>query len=209
MASPKETEGGDIKAAFEANTRAMHLQCLAYQASIHLAWEAEPNHERISSQSQCFMQCTRENLELLKNDIGFEPKASVVTLILDVITDKKHFHFVRETKESAKLYDEALASVIDDTDSYQAVSAEKVAALAAVLAAKKTKDMVPLAHIAACIGPFADRCQAAGKELHLFLTGCNTISLCLPLQQVLKKSEPLPLIPQSPHSPPQPYHSPY
>ena len=52
-----------------------------------------------------------------------------------------------------------------------------MAALAAVLASRVAKDMVPHAQLATCIAKLADRVVRAGKELHIILSGCNTQNL--------------------------------
>ena len=46
------------------------------------------------------------------------------------------------------------------------------------------KDAVPHTLIAADIAAFATQCVEAGKVVHVFLCGCNTINLALPLVAV-------------------------
>ena len=68
-----------------------------------------------------------------------------------------------------------------------AVGAEpaKVAALTTLLASRVTKDLVPYATLAKDIRALAARVVAAGKELHILLTGCNTQNLMQSLQSSL------------------------
>ena len=63
-------------------------------ASIHLAYEEEPNHERIGPNSFACMQATPQDLERLGQQ-QLDPGADVVTLIFDVVTDKRNFHLVK------------------------------------------------------------------------------------------------------------------
>ena len=67
--------------------------------------------------------------------------------------------------------------VLDDKESGHVVDPKKVAALAAALAARTSKDTVPYAFIANTLGPLARRVKEAGKELHIILSGCNTIGM--------------------------------
>ena len=53
----------------------------------------------------------------------------------------------------------------------------KVAALTSLLASRVTKDPVPYSILAKNIAALATRVVAAGKELHILLTGCNTQNL--------------------------------
>jgi hypothetical protein len=50
-----------------------------------------------------------------------------------------------------------------------------------VLAMRRTKDPVPIPAMAETIGKLAVRLHGLGKLLHLLLTGCNTVSLVLPI----------------------------
>ena len=84
----------NTKDLFEANTRKFYLECLTYMASIHLAYEEEKNHERIGPNSFACMQATRQDLESLGQQ-QLDPGADIVTLIFDVVTDKRHFHLVK------------------------------------------------------------------------------------------------------------------
>jgi hypothetical protein len=82
------------KAEFERNTRKHALDCITYMASIHLAYEDEPNHERITPNSFATLQCTRENT-LRMNRTNLDPQADIVTVILDTVTDKRSLHLVK------------------------------------------------------------------------------------------------------------------
>ena len=84
----------NTKEAFEGNTRQHFLECLTYQASIHLAYEGEKNHERIGPNSFACIQATRDDLQLLGQQ-QLDPGAEIVTLLLDVVTDRRHFHLVK------------------------------------------------------------------------------------------------------------------
>ena len=46
------------------------MNVMVYMASIHLAWEKERNHDRISRLSRCCLQTTREDLLSLKSQEG-------------------------------------------------------------------------------------------------------------------------------------------
>jgi hypothetical protein len=85
----------DKKEAFEAATRKHYLQSLTYMASIHLAWEKQENNERVTPSSFCCMQSSREDLRRMEA-AELDPQASIVTVIMDVVTDQRHFHFVKE-----------------------------------------------------------------------------------------------------------------
>ena len=80
-----------------ASTRKHHLACLTYQASIHLAYESETNHERITPSSFACLQATREDLQRLASQ-QLDPGSDIVVLIFDVVTDQRHFHFVKSSK---------------------------------------------------------------------------------------------------------------
>ena len=97
-----QPEPGDPqqKATFMKNTRKLFLPCLIYSAATHLSWQKEENHESISTNSRCFLQATRDDLQSLRY-LELDPTAHIVTLIIDVFTDKKHLHFVRAGSGSA------------------------------------------------------------------------------------------------------------
>ena len=85
----------------------MFMPCIVYATSIHLAWtKGSPNHERISQHSQCFLQSTRTDLTYLKS-LQLDPAVEMVTLILDVTTDKSHFHLVKQAAEGEAAEGEA------------------------------------------------------------------------------------------------------
>ena len=88
---------GDSKDGFMASTRKHHLACLTYQASIHLAYESETNHERITPSSFARLQATREDLQRLASQ-QIDPGSDIVVLICDMVTDQRHFHFVKSSK---------------------------------------------------------------------------------------------------------------
>ena len=98
-----QPEKGDPepKVTFAKNTRKLFLPCLVYTAAIHLAWQKEGNHESISPKSRCFLQSTRDDLSCLAN-MDLDPAAQIVTLIIDVFTDKGHLHFVKAVSGSAE-----------------------------------------------------------------------------------------------------------
>ena len=95
----------DRKAEFERLTRENSLHCLTYAASIHLAYEPEENHERITANSFLCMQAMREDIRRLEQQ-ELDPDADIVTLIFDAVTDKRHFHLVKSNAnaEEAKLF---------------------------------------------------------------------------------------------------------
>lgn len=90
-----EAEALARKEAFEAATRKRYLQSLTYMASIHLAWEKQGNDERVTPSSFCCMQSSRGDLRRMEA-AELDPQASIVTVIMDVVTDQRHFHFVTE-----------------------------------------------------------------------------------------------------------------
>ena len=70
------------------------MSCLVYTAAIHLAWSQEDNHELISNKSACVLQCTRADLQCLRT-AEIDPQSQIVTLIFDVVTDKRNLHLVK------------------------------------------------------------------------------------------------------------------
>ena len=176
------------KEVFARNTRSMFMQCMVYTAAIHLAWEQEPNHESISHNSAAVLQTSRADLNMLQT-AAVDPACQIVTVVLDVVTDRKHFHLASDTSglPHDTAYDASAARTAmkdDDTSGHQ-VPPEEVAEFAAKLAANRSKDMVPHSYIAAAVAPLADKCHALEKELHLLLIGCNTIRAVPALKQVL------------------------
>ena len=106
MCAP-ESSSTDRKADFERNTREHSLHALTYAASIHLAYEADKNHERITSNSYACLQTTREDFRRL-GEQQLDPDSDIVTVVIDAVTDKRHFHFVKpnaqtENKHYAKV----------------------------------------------------------------------------------------------------------
>ena len=89
----------DPKEGFQAATREDYLKALTYLASIHLAWEQDENHERITPSSFSCVQTTRNDL-LRMETVDLDPQADIVTVILDVVTDQRHFHFVKPKAEA-------------------------------------------------------------------------------------------------------------
>ena len=76
------------------------MPCLIYTAATHLSWQKEENHESISTNSRCFLQATRKDLRSLA-ELELDPIAQIVTIIIDLITDKKKMHFVKAGSGSA------------------------------------------------------------------------------------------------------------
>ena len=166
---------------FARNTRAMYMNCMVYTSAIHLGWQREDNAECISSQSACVLQTTRADVAQLQH-ISPDPASQIVTVILDLITDKKHLHLARVVNDGPEQepdsdYGEAAAMdcMANDDTSGHTVTPEEVAAFAANLGALRFKDMVPFSVLASAIAPLADKCCTLGIELHLLLIGCNTI----------------------------------
>ena len=87
------------KADFAKNTRGKFMSCLVYTAAIHLAWGQENNHDLISNKSACVLQCTRADLQCLRT-AEIDPQSQIVTLIFDVVTDKRHLHLVKAEAEA-------------------------------------------------------------------------------------------------------------
>ena len=157
------------------------MNVMVYMASIHLAWEEERNHDRISRLSRCCLQATREDLNSLKSQ-EVDPAAQIVTIIIDVTTDKKNTHFVRAADEDVgndkygiKGAWECMGEHDHDGIPGQAPN-EESAELATSLAARRVKDSVPHAFLAQAIAPLAAKCAERNVELHVLLVGCNTMS---------------------------------
>lgn len=174
-----------------SNTHNMFLQCITYTASIHLAWEREANHTRISPSSRSFLQCTHHDMMLLST-AEIDPTVSVVTLILDMTTDKGHLHLVAPAAGTSQdSQEKAIKALLDDDQPGHVVPPAEVAALAAELGARRCKDAVRWASVAATLKQLAERCAAQGKYLHVLATGCNTIQLAAPLKvQVPETAQP-------------------
>lgn len=110
MCAPDDsiTEMTARKVAFEQETRRQFLRCLTYTASIDLAFAKEPNHERITPSSFARMQCVREDLTLMSS-VQLDPGADIVTLVIDVVTDKKHLHLVKASGTDPASYRDQVA----------------------------------------------------------------------------------------------------
>ena len=104
---PDKSFAGNKKEEFEKNTRATYLQSIIYMASIHLAYRPVPNHDRITPSSLAELQCTRAVLETVLAQAPIDTEAEIVTLILDVVTDKSHIHLVK-AKAEAEAGEEAM-----------------------------------------------------------------------------------------------------
>ena len=77
---------------------------------------------------------------------------------------------------------------LDEDHEYHVVPKEKVAALTSVLADRTAKDAVPHSVTAKSLGVLAARVAHAGKELHILMPGCNTISLVQALHAAVPDS---------------------
>ena len=178
MQCQAESGDRDPKGSFARNTRNLFMRVMVYLASIHLAWAQEPNHARISELSRCCLQTTREDLTSLKNQ-AIDPAAEIVTIILDVITDKGHLHLVKgnaDMDNDEYAIRSARQCMGDDDEGIPGqASTEECAQLAANLAAQRFKDPVGHAFLAQAIAPLAAKCAGMGVELHVLLVGCNTI----------------------------------
>jgi len=126
-----QAEPGDPqeRATFVKNTRKLFLPCLVYSAATHLSWQMEENHESISTYSRCFLQATRKDLRSLA-ELEVDPVAQIVTVIIDVITDKGATHFVKagsgsvdESKDDEDEDDEDKDDNVGDEDKDKDVSA--------------------------------------------------------------------------------------
>ena len=179
---------------FKANTRAIFPNVMTYMAGLHRLWEEEPNHERITPSSACFLQFTREDMDKLAS-IQIDPSAQIVMAVFDIMTDPKHWHLCQSAQGSdqGKKQARELMRGMDDEPDLKAGSepdeteeaAEATATLAAQLMARKAKDRTPHQAAAGAIGPFANRVAAAGKVFHCFLVGCNTISAVQPIHALV------------------------
>ena len=98
----------------------------------------------------------------------------IITVVLDNTSDHRHFHYCKEGGARATLEDLRAEAPEEKV-------ANNILEFAAVLSARRTKDLVPLDFIADQLATLGARCHAAGKVLHCLLTGCNTINLVLPV----------------------------
>ena len=187
MQCQAESGDRDPKASFATNTRDLFMRVMVYLASIHLAWAKEPNHARISNLSRCCLQATREDLNRLQ-ELEVDPQAEIVTIILDVITDKGHVHLVRgnaDVDNDKYSMRSALACMGEDDEIHGQPSTESCAQLATSLMANRVKDPVPHDFLARAIAPLAAKCAARTVELHVLLVGCNTIQAVPALKKVI------------------------
>ena len=176
MECQADSRDREPKASFAKNTRDSFMNVMVYMASIHLAWEKEPNHDRISQLSRCCLQATREDLLSLKNQ-EVDPAAQILTIVIDVTTDMKNVHLVKAADDRAQYGIEAAWECMgNDHDGIPGQAPNQVSAeLAAELAARRVKDSVPHAFLAQAIAPLAAKCAERDVELHVLLIGCNTI----------------------------------
>ena len=72
-----------------------------------------------------------------------------------------------------------------DDDIAEVTATPEAVTLAAALASQSAKHAVGITKLASFIAPLATRCAEEGKVLHVILAGCNTVSLCLPLKNLL------------------------
>ena len=150
MECQADSRDREPKASFAKNTRDSFMNVKVYMASIHLAWEKEPNHDRISQLSRCCLQATREDLLSLKNQ-EVDPAAQILTIVIDVTTDMKNLHLVKAADDlnpnvgSDRFGIEAAWECMgNDLDGIPGQAPNQVSAeLAAELAARRVKDSVP------------------------------------------------------------------
>lgn len=120
----------------------------------------------------CLSQASRADI-LRIGLMEIDSTVPIVTIVLDCTTDKRHFHYCKESTKVVK------------ADLQEHNPDEKVASnileFAAELSGRRTKDMVPLDLIADQLAQLGARCHKAGKVLHCLLTGCNTCNLVLPI----------------------------
>lgn len=173
------------------STHKMHMPCMAYLATTHLAWQRDPNHERISLDSACYLQSTRADVHgVITHPI--DPTCDMVCIIMDVTTDALHVHLCKQggsagpaaAAEQAEEIRSHITAMDDEGDLTQASLLQDPQAatmLAQQLIQRSYKDAVSHTNIAADLAAFTTRCVDAGKVVHVFLCGCNTINLALPL----------------------------
>ena len=76
-------------------TQKLHVPCMVYIATTHLAWAAEGNHERVTANSACHLQSTRADMEALQHH-PIDATCDIVAVIIDVTTDGRHVHLCKE-----------------------------------------------------------------------------------------------------------------
>ena len=109
-----------------------------------------------------------------------DEKVPIVTLVLDCTTDHRNFHFCHASSEATTKKE--LEECLDEEDD---APSDSVYSFAMKMCARRGKDMVPLARIAAPIAALGARCHHLGKVLHVLLTGCNTMNLVLLVRNLL------------------------
>ena len=124
-------------------------------------------------------QATKEDLAKM-DTVRIDAAVPIVALIIDCTTDQRSFHFCKGSQVcTASDFAEELEEEDEKVE-------KSVVDLAASLAGRRTKDMVPLAVVASHIAGLGNRCHAKQKVLHVLLTGCNTSNLVLPIRQKLE-----------------------
>jgi hypothetical protein len=167
------------KGAFFTNTRNSHEPVLCYMASLHDAWLVEPNNERITPNSACFLQAQREDFRAATHNLEVDRECGVVTLVLDNTTDKGHFHFCKRSQTQAN----SGAQLRGHFDDPTCPPSDALLSLAHTLIDLKHKDPISLHEIADSISVLASKVASEGKTLHVLALGCNTCGLVLPLKQ--------------------------
>jgi hypothetical protein len=122
-------------------------------------------------------QATKEDLAKM-DTVPIDAAVPIVTLIIDCTTDHRNFHFCKGSQ--------AVSDFSEEVKEEDGKVEKSVLDLAASLAGRRTKDMVPLAVVASHIAGLGNRCHASQKILHVLLTGCNTNNLVLPIRQKLE-----------------------
>ena len=126
-------------------------------------------------------QATKEDLAKM-DTVRIDAAVPIVALIIDCTTDQRHFHFCKGSQVCTA---SDVAEELAEEDEDEKVE-KSVVDLAASLAGRRTKDMVPLAVVASHIAGLGNRWHAKQKVLHVLLTGCNTSNLVLPIRQKLE-----------------------
>lgn len=142
------------------------------------------------------LQASREDVEAKMKDHPIDPTVPIVTLIFDLTTDHRSFHFCKkvgaahsedddeEEEDEEKDDEEEKKGASMKEDEEEEISSD-VLAFAALLSRCSRKDALPLATLATHIAALACRVHDREKTLHVLLTGCNTVNLVLPLRQKL------------------------
>jgi len=188
-ANPKD------KAAFEKNTRASADALMLYTATVDAEWSEEANHERISEHSFRVLQTSRQDFDEKLKRVEIDEKVPIVTLVVDCTTDHRNFHFCQASSEAAtkaatkkeqeKTEATTKKDLLEELDPDEEAPSDSVLSFAMQLCARRGKDMVPNARIAAPLAALGDRCHLLGKVLHVLLTGCNTRGVVLLVRDLL------------------------